>query len=117
MRKRKLDWETIIIISVIVLIIILIISMIRATIYNYQEQQLIVSGYVIDKDFNRAYTSHNRNKVGDTWIETPVYHEASYNIYIQSDDEKHKAWYEVTEYIYNQYKIGDYIKNVNRELK
>lgn len=115
--KKHIDWAEVFIYIGVAAIVIFIILMIFATIYNYNEQKLITSGYVIDKNFNKAYTSHDRHKVGDQWIENSTYHEATYHIYIQSDDGNHKAWYEVTEYIYNQYKIGDHIKNVNRELK
>lgn len=104
--------------TVAILLVSLFGIAIYSAIHNYQEQQFITSGYIIDKHFTKAYTSYTSNSNSeDNSINIPVYHPAGYNIYIQSDDEKHKAWYEVTEYIYNQYKIGDYIKNVNRELK
>ena len=99
----------------IILGLIVIITTIYAVIYNYNEQRFITSGYIIDKKFNEAYTTTHYNS--ETKISSSNFYPAKYNIYIQSDDEKHKACYEVTEYIYNQYKIGDYIKNVYRELK
>lgn len=113
--RKQIDLNVIFGLIIIIIAIVFIVITIYATIYNYNEQRLITSGYIIDKKFNEAYTTTHYNN--ETKTSSSSFHPAKYNIYIQSNDGNHKAWYEVTEYIYNQYKIGDYIKNVNKELK
>lgn len=118
MKLKRFHWkpEFIFIIGVI-LVISFLALIIGYSIHNYNEQLAITDGYVVDKQYNSPWTSYRSSGYGDKRIEIPVYHEASYYIYVKSADGKHLASYEVTSSIYDKVKIGDYLKNVNRELK
>lgn len=90
---------------------------IYATIINQKEQSYITSGYVVDKDYQKGYTSYIWVGSGDTRHTIPQYHAATYSIMVESDDKNHCAYYEVTPEVYDRIRIGDYLQNVNRELK
>ena len=98
-------------------IAVMIVVYIVAEIDNNKEKSYIVSGYVIDKIYQPAYTSYSFVGNGDARHAIPTYHEATYTIIVESDNKEHKAYYNVTSFVYDRIKIDDYLQNVNRELK
>ena len=119
MKFPRIHWETTSILAVIAAICIVTFFgfIIYSIIHNHQEQLAITNGYVVDKNYSAPYVSYRSQKLEGHSISTPVYHEATYMILVKSSDGQHEAWYEVTPLVYDEVKIGDYLSNVNRELK
>ena len=116
-KHSDIDWPLVIFIIIAILAVILIIGAIGYGIHNHNEQLLITDGYVTDKVYHAPWTGYHTTGTEKNKISVPVYHEAHYYIYVKSPDGKHTAQYEVTPTKYEQIKIGDYLSNVNRELK
>lgn len=98
-------------------IITMMIVCIVAEVGNNKEKSYIVSGYVVDKIYQPAYTTYVSVGSDNTRHIIPTYHEATYTIVVESDNKEHKAYYNVTSSVYDRIKIDDYLRNVNRELK
>lgn len=110
-----MKWVQIVCILLVVFVIAFLGLVIWASIDNANKLNQMTDGYVIDKIYNEPYSYIVMQQAGKVMI--PVTHQvrASYTIVVSNG--KISAQVEVPEYIYRKYKIGDYLEDVNRELK
>lgn len=110
-----MKWFQIVCILLVVFVIAFLGLVIWASIDNADKLNQMTDGYVIDKIYNEPYSYIVMQQIGKVAI--PVTHQvrASYTIVVSNGEIN--AQVEVPEYIYRKYKIGDYLEDVNRELK
>lgn len=111
--RNRLDGTQIICIAL--LIIFLGFLLVWASIDNTNKLNQMTDGWIVDKTYNEPYSYVTMQQAGN--IKIPITHhvDASYIIVVSNGEIS--AQVEVPEYIYRKYKVGDYLENVNRELK
>lgn len=110
-----MKWLQIVCILFVVFVIAFLGLVIWASIDNANKLNQMTDGYVIDKIYNEPYSYIVMQQTDKVMI--PITHQvrASYTIVVSNGEIS--AQVEVPEYIYRKYKIGDYLEDVNRELK
>lgn len=113
--RNQLDGPQITCIILVVLLIIFLGFLVWASIDNTNKLNQMTDGWIIDKTYNEPYSYVTIQQAGN--IKIPITHhvDASYIIVVSNGEIS--AQVEVPEYIYRKYKVGDYLENVNRELK
>ena len=110
-----MKWVKIVCILFVVFVIAFLGLVIWASIDNANKLNQMTDGYVIDKIYNEPYSYIVMQQAGN--IKIPITHQVSASYIIVVSNGEINAQVEVPEYIYRKYKIGDYLEDVNRELK
>ena len=110
-----MKWVKIVCILFVIFVIAFLGLVIWASIDNANKLNQMTDGYVIDKIYNEPYSYIVMQQAGN--IKIPITHQVSASYIIVVSNGKINAQVEVPEYIYRKYKIGDYLEDVNRELK
>ena len=105
--------KTVIITLLIIAIMICFLIAITYEVQNDKNQNMIIGGIVVDKEYTAGHISYYNNKNNHI---VPYYVGPHYRIKVAGDN-GYNAWYDVIEQIYYNVKIGDYFSNVNRSLK
>lgn len=111
--RMKINAMTAIIILLIIAILACFVITISYEVQNDKNQNMIIGGRVVDKEYTAGHTSYYINV--DNRV-VPYYVGPHYCIEVEGDN-GYKAWYDVIEQIYYNVKIGDYFSDVNRSLK
>lgn len=114
--RNRLDGAQIVCIIFIALLIILLGLSLWASIDNANKLNQMTDGWVIDKIYQKPYSYVSMQPAGNN-IQIPITHQVSASYIIVVSNDEVNAQIEVPEDIYKKYKIGDYLENVNRELK
>ena len=110
-----MKWVKIVCILFVVFVIAFLGLVIWASVDNANKLNQMTDGYVIDKIYNEPYSYIVMQQAGN--IKIPITHQVSASYIIVVSNGEINAQVEVPEYIYRKYKIGDYLEDVNRELK
>lgn len=113
LRNSKTRISAIIIVLLIIAIFGGIILTISYEVQNDKNQNMIIGGKVVDKEYTPSHTAYYTN--GNNRI-VPYYVGPRYCVKVEGDN-GYSAWYDVIEQVYYNIKIGDYFSNVNRSLK
>ena len=103
--------------AVEVIVIITIIAILAAIIYGVilgclNEQNRITEGVIVDKSYTAERIITRYRIVGDTQKPYIYKEPAHYRLQLEGEKNEIKVryWLEVSEYDYNEYRIGDYYK-------
>ena len=110
-----MKWVKIVCILFVVFVIAFLGLVIWASIDNANKLNQMTDGYVIDKIYNEPYSYIVMKQTSK--VKIPITHQVSASYIIVVSNGEINAQVEVPEYIYRKYKIGDYLEDVNRELK
>lgn len=101
--------EVIVIITIIAILAAIICGVIVSCL---NEQNRITEGVIVDKSYTAERITTNYKMVGNTQIPYTNREPAHYHFQLEGekDEEKVRYWLEVSEYDYNEYRIGDYYK-------
>ena len=107
---NKIDWELVIIISVLIVFITSLIGGIVWIVKNANKR--ITEGIVVDKTYQSAYTTFRTQKVANEVILISEYHAETYQMCIEGkkNSETVQYWFSCPAEEWNAYKIGDYYK-------
>ena len=110
-----MKWVKIVCILFVVFVIAFLGLVIWASVDNANKLNQMTDGYVIDKIYNEPYSYIVMQQAGN--IKIPITHQVSASYIIVVSNGEINAQVEVPEYIYRKYKVGDYLEDINRELK
>lgn len=110
-----MKWVQIVCILLVVFVIAFLGLVIWTSIDNANKLNQMTDGWIIDKIYNEPYSYNVMQQAGN--IKIPITHQVSASYIIVVSNGEINAQVEVPEYIYRKYKVGDYLKDVNRELK
>lgn len=110
-----MKWVQIVCILLVVFVIAFLGLVIWTSIDNANKLNQMTDGWIIDKIYNEPYSYIVMQQAGN--IKIPITHQVSASYIIVVSNGEINAQVEVPEYIYRKYKIGDYLEDVNRELK
>lgn len=110
-----MKWVQIVCILLVVFVIAFLGLVIWTSIDNANKLNQMTDGWIIDKIYNEPYSYIVMQQVGN--IKIPITHQVSASYTIVVSNGEINAQVEVPEYIYRKYKIGDYLEDINRELK
>ena len=110
-----MKWVKIVCILFVVFVIAFLGLVIWASVDNANKLNQMTDGYVIDKIYNEPYSYIVMQQASN--IKIPITHQVSASYTIVVSNGEINAQVEVPEYIYKKYKIGDYLEDINRELK
>lgn len=113
--RDRLDGFQITCIIFIALLIIFLGFLIWASIDNTNKLNQMMDGWVVDKIYQEPYSYITMQQTGN--IKIPITHQVSASYIIVVSNGEVDAQIEVPEDIYRKYKVGDYLENINRELK
>lgn len=106
-----MDFDDVFLIGVIIGVLILVVIGIGAIIYqdiSYGEKE----GIIIDKYYEKAYTTHSMMYVGKVLIPRNHYHPESWNLKLEKEvnGQKKTIVISVNKSDYDTYNVGDYYK-------
>lgn len=112
-KRKSKKGITVVEVIVIIAIIVTLAAIIYGVIVNcLNEQNRITEGIIVDKSYIAERVITDYRVIGETQI--PFTHREPAHYYFQlegeKDEEKVRYWVEVSEYDYNEYKIGNYYK-------
>ena len=110
-----MKWVKIVCILFVIFVIAFLGLVIWASVDNVNKLNQMTDGYVIDKIYNEPYSYIVMQQAGN--IKIPITHQVSASYIIVVSNGEINAQVEVPEYIYRKYKVGDYLEDINRELK
>ena len=112
MIKSKKGITAIEVIVIIAIIAILAVIGFGAIAGLLNEQNRITEGVIVDKSYTAERSTTNYKMVGNTQIPYTNREPAHYHFQLEGekDEIKVRYWLEVSEYDYNEYRIGDYYK-------
>ena len=110
-----MKWVKIVCILFVVFVIAFLGLVIWASIDNANKLNQMTDGWIIDKIYNEPYSYIVMQQTGN--IKIPITRQVSASYIIVVSNGEINAQVEVPEYIYRKYKVGDYLEDVNRELK
>ncbi len=114
--RDRLDGFQITCIILIALLIIFLGFLVWTSIDNTNKLNQMTDGWIVDKIYCEPYSYITMQPAGNN-IKIPITHHVSASYIITVSNGEISAQIEVPEYIYRKYKVGDYLENVNRELK
>ena len=110
-----MKWVKIVCILFVVFVIAFLGLVIWASIDNANKLNQMTDGWIIDNIYNEPHSYIVMQQAGN--IKIPITHQVSASYIIVISNGEINAKVEVPEYIYRKYKVGDYLEDVNRELK